>query len=166
MLYPASEEPRQNPIKILLQLWPFAFPCTFTWFFLTYDWGNLRQKCFSFHISKKFFFYLYVWSAIVWAAVHDNVLAGVGIGIPECEYGPGAGVSISGVLLAHSHLIELLSVDRRSRDLVAECESLEVACLYLRVAGALVAGSQGPPAFPEKTEPLQPRISHDAPREN
>ena len=41
-----------NPIKILLQLWPFAFPCTFTCFFLTYDGGNLRQKCFSFHISK------------------------------------------------------------------------------------------------------------------
>ena len=63
-LYPASEEPRQNPIKILLQLWPFAFPCTFTCFFLTYDWGNLRQECFSFHISKKIFIYLYVWPAI------------------------------------------------------------------------------------------------------
>ena len=56
---------KENPIKILLQLWLFAFPCTFTWFFLTYDWGNLRQKCFSFHISKKNFIYLYVWSAIV-----------------------------------------------------------------------------------------------------
>ena len=35
-------------------------------------------------------------TAIVLYTVHDNVLAGVGIGILECEYGPGAGVSITG----------------------------------------------------------------------
>ena len=61
----------------------FAFPCTFTWFFLTYDWGNLRQKCFSFHISKKNIIYLYVWSADCNSAIYSelqyNVLAGVGI---------------------------------------------------------------------------------------
>ena len=58
----------------------------------------------SLSIYQKFFFiYLYVWSADCNSAIyselqylHDNVLAGVGIGILECEYGPGAGVSISG----------------------------------------------------------------------
>jgi hypothetical protein len=51
------------------------------------------------YIKKKFYLPPCVAcnSAIyTWAVVHANVLAGVGIGILECEYGPGAGVSISG----------------------------------------------------------------------
>ena len=46
--------------------------------FLTYDWGNLRQKCFSFHISKKFFIYFYVWSAIVPYTVSCSTFSGGG----------------------------------------------------------------------------------------
>ena len=47
---------------------------------------------------KKIFIYLYVWSADCNSAIYSEsqYLAGVGIGILECEYGPGAGVSISG----------------------------------------------------------------------
>ena len=43
---------------------------------------------------KKNFIYLYVWSADCNSAIYSEsqYLAGVGIGILECEYGPGAGV--------------------------------------------------------------------------
>ena len=45
---------------------------------------------------KKNFIYLYVWSADCNSAIYSEsqYLAGVGIGLLECEYGPGAGVSL------------------------------------------------------------------------
>ena len=63
---------------------------------------------------KNFFIYLYVWSADCNSA-ESQYLAGVGIGILECEYGPGPGYQFPGAGVSLPHRTERFSYTGREQ---------------------------------------------------